>query len=263
MHHQGALWRGLPGPSAVTGAKAASNARWPPRITASRWASPPPAPTATIRRCWPPPCRPLTASWTACCPTDRTCHLNTGYDSSPTRQTLAGLGFTGQIARRGTPAPLQAGRRWPVERTHSWMNGFGKLHRMTDRIGAIFSCLASHLCRAAIVTSTATTCRCARPAPSSWDTQPHHRRRLMMDVDYWTVTLLSWRTPPRQAPLEPMTERATSRLVCEDQAGRELRSMAAAAEAHGAVCCPGIWCLGQAHPFGGTTHRRSVVTVAL
>jgi len=34
---------------------------------------------------------------------------------------------------KGKPAPIQAGRRWPVERTHSWMNGYGKLRRFTDR----------------------------------------------------------------------------------------------------------------------------------
>jgi hypothetical protein len=32
-----------------------------------------------------------------------------------------------------SPAPIQAGRRWPVERTHSWMNGYGKLRRFTDK----------------------------------------------------------------------------------------------------------------------------------
>jgi hypothetical protein len=70
-------------------------------------------------------------------PDQRTCHLDAGYDSGPTRQTLSGLGFAGQIAHKGAPAPLQAGRRWPVERTHSWMNGYGKLRRMTDRDATI------------------------------------------------------------------------------------------------------------------------------
>ena len=50
-------------------------------------------------------------------PDQRTCHLDADYDSGPTRQTLSGLGFVGHIAHRGAPAPLQAGRRWPVERT--------------------------------------------------------------------------------------------------------------------------------------------------
>ena len=72
-------------------------------------------------------------------PDQRACHLDAGYDSGPTRQTLSELGFTGQIAHKGTPAPLQAGRRWPVERTHSWMNGYGKLRRMTDRDATIVS----------------------------------------------------------------------------------------------------------------------------
>jgi hypothetical protein len=31
------------------------------------------------------------------------------------------------------PAPIQAGKRWPVERLHSWMNGYGKLRRCTDK----------------------------------------------------------------------------------------------------------------------------------
>jgi len=70
-------------------------------------------------------------------PADRTCHLDAGYDSQPTRQTLDEQGFAAQIAHKGTPAPIQAGRRWPVERTHSWMNGYGKLRRMTDRDAAI------------------------------------------------------------------------------------------------------------------------------
>jgi hypothetical protein len=50
-----------------------------------------------------------------------------------TRQLLGELGFDGQIARKGVPAPIQAGTRWVVERTHAWMNGYGKLRRCTER----------------------------------------------------------------------------------------------------------------------------------
>ena len=39
--------------------------------------------------------------------------------------------------RLGIPAPIQTTRRWPTERTSSWMNGSGKLRRMTDRNPAI------------------------------------------------------------------------------------------------------------------------------
>jgi hypothetical protein len=66
-------------------------------------------------------------------PEDRTCHLDRGYDSTVTRQLLDELGFDGQIARTGVPAPIQAGTRWVVERTHAWMNGYGKLRRCTER----------------------------------------------------------------------------------------------------------------------------------
>ncbi len=66
-----------------------------------------------------------------------TIHLDAGYDSNITRSPLDGLGLHGQIARKGVPAPVQVGKRWVVERTHSWMNGFGKLRRCTDRNGQI------------------------------------------------------------------------------------------------------------------------------
>ena len=43
-------------------------------------------------------------------------------------------GFTAEIARRGSH-PIQAGKRWVVERIHSWMNDHGKLRRRTERSG--------------------------------------------------------------------------------------------------------------------------------
>jgi transposase len=47
-------------------------------------------------------------------------HLDAGYDYQPCRQVLAERGMVGQIATRGIPAPIQAGRRWLIERTHAW-----------------------------------------------------------------------------------------------------------------------------------------------
>ena len=64
-------------------------------------------------------------------------HLDRAYDNGPTRALLAGLGFDGAIARKGVPAPVQAGARWVVERTHSWMNGYGKLRRCTEKAKAV------------------------------------------------------------------------------------------------------------------------------
>ena len=60
-------------------------------------------------------------------------HLDRGYDNAPTRALRADLGFDGEIARKGVPASVQAGSRWVVERTHSWMNGYGKLRRCTEK----------------------------------------------------------------------------------------------------------------------------------
>ena len=45
--------------------------------------------------------------------------------------------ITAVIVRRGVPAPVLVGDRWVVERTHSWMNGFGKLRRCTERSGIV------------------------------------------------------------------------------------------------------------------------------
>jgi len=62
-----------------------------------------------------------------------TVHLDAGYDYQPCRQVLADRGMVGQIATRGLPAPIQANRRWPVERTHAWANQYGKLRWCTER----------------------------------------------------------------------------------------------------------------------------------
>jgi len=70
-------------------------------------------------------------------PGDVTAHLDAACDSAPARELLTGLGFDGDIARKGVPAPVQAGGRWVIERTNSWMNGYGKLRRCTERNGKI------------------------------------------------------------------------------------------------------------------------------
>jgi transposase len=70
-------------------------------------------------------------------PDDVTVYLDRGYDGQPSRTLLDEFGFQGAIARKGVPAPLQTGTRWVVERTHSWMNGFGKLRRCTEKRSAV------------------------------------------------------------------------------------------------------------------------------
>jgi hypothetical protein len=64
-------------------------------------------------------------------------NLDRGYDSTKSRVLIGELGFSAEIARKGVPAPIQAGKRWVVERTHSWMNDYGKLRRCTERSGDV------------------------------------------------------------------------------------------------------------------------------
>jgi transposase len=66
-------------------------------------------------------------------PTQPVVHLDAGYDYQPCRQVLTTRGMVGQIATRGMPAPIQAGRRWVIERTHAWGNQYGKLRWCTER----------------------------------------------------------------------------------------------------------------------------------
>lgn len=64
-------------------------------------------------------------------------HLDRGYDSSVTRERLATRGLRGEIAAKGTPAPVAASSRWPVERTHAWTNAHKKLVWCTERRASV------------------------------------------------------------------------------------------------------------------------------
>ena len=105
-------------------------------------------------------------------PDDAALHLDRGYDGAPTRRLLDGRGITAVIARRGVPAPLQVGGRWVVERTHSWMNGFGKLRRCTERSGIVVD---FYLLLAAAVVTTRRLINEARTR-FRWDNRPTTRR---------------------------------------------------------------------------------------
>lgn len=66
-------------------------------------------------------------------PDDVTVHLDRGYDSTKTRHELTTRGLHGAIAEKGKPAPIQAGKRWVVERTNAWHNAHRKLAVCTER----------------------------------------------------------------------------------------------------------------------------------
>ncbi len=60
-------------------------------------------------------------------------HLDRGYDSEATRRRLRDRGLEAVIPGKGKPAPLQATKRWVVERTNSWNNAHKKLVWCTER----------------------------------------------------------------------------------------------------------------------------------
>jgi hypothetical protein len=105
-------------------------------------------------------------------PVDVTVHLDAGYDYRPCREALDERGLLGQIAHRGTPAPIQVGRRWVVERTNSWLNDFGKLRRCTERRRA---CVDAYLALAAAIVTVRALCRAAWLL-YRWDSRPRSRR---------------------------------------------------------------------------------------
>ena len=68
-----------------------------------------------------------------------TIHLDRGYDSARTRQFLIEHGLRGDIAARGTLAPIAAGACWVVERTTAWTNAHKKLVWYTERQAAVIA----------------------------------------------------------------------------------------------------------------------------
>jgi transposase len=105
-------------------------------------------------------------------PEEVTVYLDRGYDGRPSRALLDELGFQGAIARKGVPAPLQAGSRWVVERTHSWMNGYGKLRRCTEKRSAVVD---FYLFLAAALVVIRRLIQCAR-SRYRWPSRPTTRR---------------------------------------------------------------------------------------
>jgi IS5 family transposase len=66
-------------------------------------------------------------------PADITVHLDAGHDSQKTRDEPETRNLKGEIAHKGDKGPIQAGRRWHVERTSAWHNNFNKLQRCCER----------------------------------------------------------------------------------------------------------------------------------
>ena len=63
--------------------------------------------------------------------------LDRGYAGAPVLAVLEECGCTGVLPPQGPPAAGHVGERWVVERTHSWLNAFGRLRRCPERSAAV------------------------------------------------------------------------------------------------------------------------------
>lgn len=104
-------------------------------------------------------------------PNEITVHLDAGYDSAKSRTLLHERGLTGQIAHKGEKAPIQASRRWHVERTHAWQNAFHRLARCYEHrshvIDAFFDLADTIIIVRSLIRRAWTTHR--------WDSRPQRR----------------------------------------------------------------------------------------
>jgi hypothetical protein len=99
-------------------------------------------------------------------------HLDSAYHGRPVAAVLEHHGLVGQIAAKGVKAPIQAGSRWPVERTNAWMNGFGEIRRCFQRTK---TATEFFLYLAAAFVTVRTLIQQARTR-YRWDTRPTGRR---------------------------------------------------------------------------------------
>lgn len=104
-------------------------------------------------------------------PDEITVHLDSGYDSGKTRDTLTDRGLNGQIAHKGEKAPIQASQRWHVERTNAWHNNFNRLQRCYERrevvVDTFFDLADAIITVRSLIRRAWTTHR--------WDTRPARR----------------------------------------------------------------------------------------
>lgn len=63
--------------------------------------------------------------------------LDRGYLGAAVQMTLAERGCVGVLPAPGVASAGSVGERWVVERTHSWLNGFGRLRRCPERRAAV------------------------------------------------------------------------------------------------------------------------------
>src|SRR3712207_4812999 len=143
-------------------------------------------------------------------PADVTVHLDAGYDYRPCREALEERGLHGQIAHRGTSAPIQVGRRGVIERTNSWLNDFGRLRRCTERRR---DCVDAYLALAAAIVTVRALLRAAWYR-YRWNTRPDHHASADL-----LAGALSGRPGPALRPAAPAPPTAAGRRGRRPRAG--------------------------------------------
>lgn len=105
-------------------------------------------------------------------PGEAVVHLDTGYDYQPCRDALAERGLRGNTTPHGVQVPIQTTRRWVIERTHSWLNDYGKLRRCTEPRRA---CIEAFIALAIAIVTVRALIREAWPR-YRWDNRPRSPR---------------------------------------------------------------------------------------
>lgn len=105
-------------------------------------------------------------------PPECTIHLDSAYLGEAVAEVLENHGLNGEISPKGVKTPIQHTKRWPVERTNSWMNAFGRLRRCCERDRAV---VEFYLYLAAAFVTVRALIRRARSV-YRWDTRPTTRR---------------------------------------------------------------------------------------
>jgi hypothetical protein len=88
-------------------------------------------PTAVMTVCWQRPWIPWPRS--ASCPPSRWCTWTPATTTRPAGRSWSSGRWSVRSPHEACRVPVQAGRRWPVERTHAWGNHYGKLRWCTER----------------------------------------------------------------------------------------------------------------------------------
>jgi len=100
-------------------------------------------------------------------------HLDRGCDSEATRKRLGERRLEAVISEKdGKPAPLQATKRWVVERTTSWYKAHKKLVWCTERRGRVIDFWIAFF---EVVIIVRRLISAGRPDPLSLESRPCRR----------------------------------------------------------------------------------------